>query len=95
MGTILNSCKETRKKIREVEKGIDEAVIAWKILENGQKEVAIYFIDKYNEIRDSVVELKGKLETIRIELEKDSSVRTYYNEVYNKCIDFLSATGDK
>lgn len=94
MGTILNSCKDARKKIREVEKGIGEAVVAWKYLENGRKEVAISYTEKCNEIRYSVIELKGKLETISIELEKDSDVRAYYDNVYNMCIDFFNSISE-
>ena len=95
MGTILNTCKEARKQIGEVEKKIDEAVFAWKILDDGHKEVAIYYTDKAKEIRDSILELMGKLKTIDMELEKDSKDRPYYNEVYDKCANFLNNTKPK
>ncbi len=92
MGTILNTCKEARAKIRDVEEKIDQAVVCWKLLNDGNKQVEVYYIDKSKEIRDEVLTLKGILEAINIELEKDSNVRSYYNAVYYKCVNFLEST---
>lgn len=89
MGTILNSCKETRKIIREVEKEMDDATVMYEELKDGIKIIVILFVSKAEKIRSKVEGLKGRLEMIDIELEKDSAVREYYNRVYNRCVDFL------
>lgn len=89
MGTILNSCKETRKIIREVEEKMDEATLMYKELEDGTKKIGALFVSKAEKIRSNVEGLKGRLEMIDIELEKDSAVRDYYNREYNRCVDFL------
>ena len=95
MGTILNTCKEARAKIRIVDEKMDQAVVCWKILNDGNRQVEVYLSDESKKIRDDVLILKGYLETIAIELEKDSEVRPYYNTVYNRCINFLQSTKEK
>ena len=92
MGTFLNTCKEVRKNIQDIENKIDETVIGWKKLDNGSKQPVIYFISKAEVIRDDVMKLVGQLEIVDNELEKDSSVRPYYSNIHNKCINFLNVT---
>lgn len=91
MSTKLNVCKEVRKEIRKIEKKLDEAIFLSKELENGKKEIGGLFITKSEEIKPHVEGLLGKLEVIDMELEKDSIVRNYYNDVRNRLIDFLDA----
>lgn len=91
MSTKLNVCKEVRKEIRKIEKELDEAIFLSKELENGKKEICGLFITKSEEIKPHVEGLLGKLEVIDMELEKDSIVRSYYNDVRNRLIDFLDA----
>lgn len=92
MGTFLNTCKEVRKNIQDIENKINEAVIGWQKLDNGSKQPVIYFVNKAETIRDDVLKLVGQLELINQQLEKDSEVRPYYDSVYNKCINFLDVT---
>lgn len=85
MSTKLNVCKEVRK----IEKELDEAIFLKKESENGKKEIDGLFITKSEEIKPHVEGLLGKLEVINMELEKDSTVRDYYNDVRDRLIDFL------
>lgn len=89
MATILNICKEAREKIRVVEVKLDEAIVAYKILDDGSKRVIVSYTDKISEVRELMSELKGSLKDIDAQLEKDSTVRTYYNQVYDRYIQFL------
>lgn len=84
MGTILNVCKNIRKEIREVDILFSKYVLLWKE-ENGKKEAIGYHRDiiKYKDKIDSLI---GKLESINIQLEKDSEVRCFYKETYDICV---------
>lgn len=89
MGTILNSCKETRKIIREIEQKMDNATLMYEELKDGTKITGALLVSKAESIRSDVENLKGRLEIIDIQLEKDSQVRDYYQKVYNRCKVFL------
>ena len=94
MGTKLNVCKETRKEIRKIEEELEKAIFLSKELENGKKEIGGLFITKSEEIKPDVERLLGKLEVIDKELEKDSTVRDYYNDVHDRLIDFLESLSE-
>lgn len=87
MATILNICNDVRKRIKDIDEKIDQAVYVWDVSKD-KRTVAVLSIDKAEEIKGDVKELMGKLEVIDKQLEKDSSVREYYNSVYKKCADF-------
>lgn len=63
--------------------------MALKILDDGIKRVIASYTDKISEVRELMFELKGNLKDIDAQLEKDSTVRSYYNQVYNRYIEFL------
>lgn len=94
MGTKLNVCKETRKEIKNIEKELEEVIFLSKKSENGKKEICGLFITKSEEIKPDVERLLGKLEVIDKELEKDSSVRDYYNDVHDRLIVFLESLSE-
>ncbi|MCM1048704.1 MAG: hypothetical protein NC433_09775 [Clostridiales bacterium] len=94
MGTKLNACKEVRKEIREIEKELDKAIFLSKELKDGKKEIGGLIITKSEEIKPCVESLLGKLELIDMELEKDSTVRDYYNCVYERLVDFLKVLAE-
>lgn len=89
MASILNICKETREKIRVIEGKLDQAVVAWKRLDDGSMKVVASYTDKIREVRELMFEIKGNLKDIDAQLEKDSSVRLYYNQVYDRYVQFL------
>lgn len=89
MANFLNVCKITRKHITEVDAKISQAIVAWEKLENGHKDFAAFFPEKAKKIKDDVVALKRELEVIESQLENNSDKRPFYDEVYNKCVDFL------
>lgn len=89
MGTKLNVCKSARKDIRQIEVELEEAVFVSRNIGDGKVVAEGLIVTKAEEIKPRVEKLLGKLEIINMELEKDSNVRNYYNDVRDRLIDFL------
>lgn len=81
-----------KDEMERIDQKIEDAVVAWKINEDGTKEVCIHHIDKALEIRDEVAELKGQLTVLIKGLDKNSTKLNNYQNSYNRCKEFLDST---
>ncbi len=89
MATKQNMYVGKEKQAKEIIEKINESVIAWKLNDDGVKEISIYQTDKAEAIRDEVANMQGQLEVLLKGLDKNSSKRGVYQEMYERTNEFM------
>lgn len=87
MATKQNMYRGKKEQIRKTKNEIKECVIGWKIDANGNKTIAIYRVDRANQIRDDVSNKQGQLQVLISGLDKNSPKLAEYQEA----LDLLNA----
>lgn len=89
MPNQMNMYRGRIKEIKETIDKINECIIAYKLNDEGIREIAIYQGEKAELIRDEVANRQGKVEVLLKGLEKDSPKKKNYEELLNNLNSFM------
>ncbi len=89
MATKQNMYVGKEKQAKEIIEKINESVIAWKLNDDGIREISIYQSDKAEAIRDKVANMQGQLEVLLEGLDKNSTKRSVYQEMWEGTNEFM------
>ena len=91
MGTILNTAKDARSKIRKTNTEIQNSVIATGV-ETNRKKPIIVLEDKTKSARESAKEALVQINDVIGQLEKDSDRRSFYEQQKMVLSNFINDT---